>query len=138
MGCAISCHVDRRTPRFLVAIALFAASCLSPTLPLPPPEQPETIRQPQGAQGVYQVAGTCTPGARVVVLNESTGRGAVYEDRDASGAYSVVIEAEHCAVGSVSQEIPEDGESASAATRFVFQETSQGIVTDVTPCPESP
>jgi hypothetical protein len=74
--------------------ALATTSCLSPTLPLPPPEV-ETVTQSVEA-GVWLVSGTCKPGARVTVLNDDTGMGAVYEDRSESGTWFVEIEAEQC------------------------------------------
>lgn len=117
----------------LALLVLAGASCLSPTLPLPPPEEPETVREASEA-GTWQVAGTCSPGARVTVLNENTGRGVVFDDRDSAGTYSVTIEADACQVGSIVQEIAGDGESTSASTRFVFRTIQQGVAIDPSEC----
>ena len=116
------------------ATALATSSCLSPTLPLPPPEEPDTLNFEPGDPIVWTVAGACSPGARVTVLNEATGRGAVYEDRDNAGRYSVQIEADLCTVGSVVQAFADDPESLSASTRFVFQGRSSAGLDDPSAC----
>ncbi|MFT3770802.1 MAG: hypothetical protein QM820_35715 [Minicystis sp.] len=76
------------------ALALPTASCLSPTLPLPPPEQPSTITA--GVDGTWDVFGACHPGAMVTVFNEKTGLGVVFEDRALSGSYHVTIAGAEC------------------------------------------
>ena len=119
---------------FSAAAALATSSCLSPTLPLPPPEEPDTLKVETDDPTAWTVAGACSPGARVTVLNEATGRGAVYEDRDNAGRYSVQIEAEPCALGSVVQAFADDPESLSASTRFVFQGRSSAGLDDPSAC----
>ena len=117
----------------LALFAVVATSCLSPTLPLPPPEAPDVLHA-SSEPGVWQVSGACSPGARVTVLNEATGRGAVFEDRDGTGRYSVDIEALRCEAGSVTQNFADDPTSLSAGAPFVFQETSSGTPKDPTEC----
>jgi hypothetical protein len=48
---------------------LFAAACLSPTLPLPPPAVPEVQ---QIGQGQYQLTGSLPVPGTVLVLNQRT------------------------------------------------------------------
>jgi hypothetical protein len=112
-----------------VAALLLAASCLSPTLPLPPPEEPSSISA--GANGTWEVRGTCLSGAQVVVVNESTGRGAVYEDRDSLGRWSVTIEGNACDVVLARQAL---GDEESGSVRFVLRETVDGLPTDPSAC----
>lgn len=98
------------------AVALTLSSCLSPTIPLPPPELPDTIRI-GAAQGSWDVFGQCTRGALVTVFNERTGVGVIVEDRDRTGSYHVVIEGTQCDLAHVEEEV--DGER-SAPTTFVL------------------
>jgi len=79
----------------VTAITLATSSCLSPTLPLPPPEQPDSIRVGT-APGTWQVSGSCDAGATVTVVNEATGIGVVVEDRSNSGSYSVTLVGAQC------------------------------------------
>jgi hypothetical protein len=120
-----------RALRSLTASALVVAAgaCLSPTLPLPPPEEPSLIGE--SADGIWQVAGSCLEGAQVLVLNETTGRGAVYVDRAAAGHYTVEIEGTACDVVVVSQTL---GDESSGGTRIVLQATQDGLPVDPTAC----
>src|SRR5688572_7660922 len=101
----------RGTPRIIRLLAglgaLGIAACLSPTLPLPPPEEPSSMLP--GADGTWTVAGTCLSGAEVVVVNEATGRGEVYVDRERVGHYTVTLEAEACDVVVISQAVGDEG-----------------------------
>jgi hypothetical protein len=124
----------RRRPRAgLVAVAALAAlglgSCISPTLPLPPPEAPESIQAVE--DGTWRVGGSCTPGAVVTVLNQVTGLGVTIEDRDLDGRYAVTLEAEECDLASVTQ-ADEDG--LSPETSFVIVETVPGVESDPSIC----
>lgn len=126
--------VMRRLGRWLrygtgVAAIGFAASCLSPTLPLPPPEEPSSISS--STDGTWEVRGTCLEGAQVVVLNEATGRGAVYLDREMVGRWSVTIEGSACDVVTASQSL---GDDESGSVRFVLRETADGLPVDPTAC----
>jgi hypothetical protein len=84
----------------VTAITLATSSCLSPTLPLPPPEQPDSIRAGT-TPGTWQVSGSCDLGATVTVVNEVTGIGVVVEDRSDSGSYSVTLVGTQCDTATV-------------------------------------
>jgi hypothetical protein len=109
--------MPRRSLIQLALGALFAlglASCLSPTLPLPPPE-PDSIQEAQAGQ--WTVSGSCSRGAIVTVFNKTQGHGVVAEDRDETGHYAITIEADLCDTGWVSETL--HGET-SGETNFVF------------------
>ena len=106
----------------LAALAAPAAGCLSPTLPLPPPEAPDTIQE-EGA-GSWLVAGACTDHATVFVGDVKTGSGIFRACTH--GSYAITVPAKKCDTGFVSEEI--DGEM-SAEAKFVFQEVSEGMPT---------
>lgn len=84
-----------------------------------------------GENGTWTVAGTCLAGAQVVVVNEATGRGEVYIDRERVGHYTVRIEAEACDVVLISQELGDEG---SGETRIVLQEVQDGLPVDPAAC----
>ena len=104
---------------FAVALPLLGASCLSPTLPLPPPE-PESITA--DADGYFTVAGSCHEGAIVLVFNETQGVGALVEDRPPSGRFITKVKANPCDVGWASQIV---GNETSLQSPVVFQPKSQ-------------
>lgn len=104
-----------------VASALLSTSCLSPTLPLPPPDVETSTAAPDGAHWI--ITGTCTPGALVTVLNDETGLGAVYEDRAETGLFFVEIEAEQCDRAWVSQQ---HGSDSSGRTEFIVDTITAG------------
>jgi hypothetical protein len=109
--------------------ASIASSCLSPTLPLPPPDPPSDIAQ-DVATGEWQVSGDCVPGATVLVVNNTTGRGAVVEDLDQSGSYSVAIAGKACDPASVTQMLNVDGsEESGGPTPFVLAPVSDAMPT---------
>jgi len=122
----------RRACLGLLATAWVAVlgGCLSPTLPLPPPEPPDTIT-PQATNGRWTISGSCLQGALVTVFNEDTGVGAVVEDRDRDGRYEVEIEAELCDFAWVEQTI---GEDVSARTTFVVQDLTPSGPSDPSAC----
>ncbi|WP_437787118.1 hypothetical protein [Sorangium sp. So ce1097] len=127
----------RAALRFAFALAtslLAGAACLSPTLPLPPPEPADTMR-PSDAEGKWLISGNCTPGARVSVFNERTQRGVIEDDVDGNGRYHVEIEAELCDTLLVWQELQEGSDAQdSEAQRFVVEErTPLGVVNDACP-----
>ena len=120
--------------RHLLAAAIgfsgcvFATACLSPTLPLPPPEAPDSIAMSQ--PGLWDVRGSCTPGARVLITLEDgtiTGR----EDTDNDGRYFIQIQAELCEGAEVTEVV---GGKASDATFFVVEPVTNGMGDDS--CPE--
>lgn len=62
--------VLRARRRFLLLAGLALASCLSPTLPLPPPDRPE-ISAPDSS-GLVHVQGVAAPRVEVVAWNHQT------------------------------------------------------------------
>lgn len=118
------------TALFALASVALGGACLSPTLPLPPPEEPSAIELLSDGE-TWSIRGRCTEGAQVIVLNEATGRGVVFEDRERAGIYSVVLPATTCDLASVS--IVLDGE-ASGSTSFVVQERQGGVDVDPSTC----
>ena len=108
-----------------VASALLSTSCLSPTLPLPPPDVETSTADPDGKHWI--ISGNCTPGALVIVLNDETGVGAVFEDRGETGHFFVALEAEQCDQAWVSQQ---HGTDSSGRNEFIVDtitpDTPQG------------
>jgi len=117
--------------RLFAAVLVALPGCLSPTLPLPPPEIPDTLAPEATSPGTWTISGPCLEGAIVVVFNERTGMGAVVEDRDRDGRYEVSIEAELCDLAWVSQAL---GEDESARTTFVVQDRTPSGPTDPSAC----
>jgi hypothetical protein len=107
----------RRRPLLHLALAAAAAllgtSCLSPTLPLPPPDV-ESIQQ--AGPTTWTISGSCTPGAVVTVFDDNRKKGVVVEDSDRSGKFVVELEADACDSGWASQTI---GVEWSSETPFV-------------------
>jgi hypothetical protein len=120
----------RRLLLFVLASAVVAPACLSPTLPLPPPEQPSTITMGRDPN-TWEVFGSCTPGARVLVINEKTGKGAVVDDLTESGSYHVTIQGAECDLAEV---IEQTDEEVSAPTSFVLAPRMPGDPTDNPAC----
>jgi hypothetical protein len=110
--------------------ALAGASCLSPTLPLPPPELETVTQSPDPTHWI--VTGTCAPGALVTVLNDDTGTGVVYEDRTESGHWFVELEAEKCDRAWASQQY---GGDRSKRTNFTIDEITQDNSSGSGTCP---
>jgi hypothetical protein len=108
--------------RPLLALALAAAftlvgtSCLSPTLPLPPPEADSIV---QTVDGRWTIAGSCNTGAIVTVFNQTQGQGMVIEDRDLTGRFVVKLQANLCDVGWIAQQVV--GEEPSESAGFVVE-----------------
>jgi hypothetical protein len=100
------------------ASALLGASCLSPTLPLPPPDV-ESIQQ--AGPTLWTIAGSCSPGAVVSIFNETQNQGLLIEDRDLSGKFVVNLKANACDVGWVVQSL---GTETSNQTPFVVEAQS--------------
>lgn len=113
----------------LLAVGLGA--CLSPTLPLPPPEEPERIQPSEEGGDVWIVSGSCVPGALVTVFNEETGKGALVEDTERTGRYSVELEATRCDLAWVAQVFEDE---ASGRTSFVIQEVTGSAPDDTGAC----
>lgn len=111
---------------------LSGSACLSPTLPLPPPEKPDTIHEEAAGSGTWTISGDCDAGAIVTVFNERTGEGAVIEDRDGNGRYTVTIKADLCDMAWVKQDI---GLDTSARTTFTIEDATTAGPTDPAACP---
>lgn len=99
-----------------VVSALASASCLSPTLPLPPPDVESIVQAEE--PGVWIVSGTCPPGSLVTVLNEDTGLGAAFDDREESGKWSVRLQGEEC---DLAWAATQRGSDDSARTSFTLE-----------------
>jgi hypothetical protein len=133
MNCAIPRRMHRRTLLRLVAVlgVVATASCLSPTLPLPPPDQPDVIEQSATIPGNWEISGTCLVGGLITVFNERTGHGVVVEDRNNTGRYRVELQADLCDLAWVSQELNQE---ISARTTFVIQERTTAGLADAGDC----
>ena len=103
---------------FAAACALLGASCLSPTLPLPPPDV-ESVQD--AGRGQWTVAGSCIPGAVVSVFNDKQGQGVLFEDSDHQGRFVVTLTADLCDSAWVSQV---SGTQVSTEVRFVVEPQS--------------
>ena len=101
----------------ILSLCVGMAACLSPTLPLPPPEEPDSIIA-SSEEGVWEVRGTNTPGAVVLVKNLNTGVIAGAEDKDADGRYFVRITGSVCDGAEVSEIV---GTDTSGTTFFVLE-----------------
>jgi hypothetical protein len=73
----------------LVAGILVVSSCLSPTLPLPPPNKPE-VEGPD-ASGNVTLSGTLLPGANVYANNLNSGASAGQKSDASTGKYRFKI-----------------------------------------------
>lgn len=125
----------RRCPLFsLVVLAAVvsvpAVSCLSPTLPLPPPDAPSTIVAGT-TEGTWEVYGSANPWSTVTVFNDNTGRGVVVEDRTGSGGYHVTLAGAECDTAWLKQDV--DG-IESAPTYFVLAPRDSSTPTDNPAC----
>ncbi len=81
----------RRRHVLLLSAAWLTAGCLAPTLPLPPPTDPE-VTGPD-AQGLVTVTGAVEPRAFAFVLNAAKNDGRVQQTGD-NGFYSFTLPAE--------------------------------------------
>ena len=116
----------------LAAITALAGACLSPTLPLPPPEEPDTIQPSKEGADLWIVSGTCRPGARVIVFDDDLNTGGVNLDEDRDGRYTVELpHAKRCDFVTVSQSV---GNEVSGETGFVLQEKTAAGVEDPSAC----
>jgi hypothetical protein len=100
------------------AFALLGTSCLSPTLPLPPPDV-ESVQAAGPKQ--WTIAGSCTPGAVVSVFNETQKRGVLVEDTNLTGRFVVDLAADLCDTGWVSEV---SGTQTSSEAPFVVEPQS--------------
>ncbi len=107
----------------IAVLGLGWAACLSPTLPLPPPEVPDAIAM-STEQGVWEVRGSNTPGSVVLVKNLSTGVIAGTEDKDSNGRYLVRIAGALCDRAEVYEII---GTDTTDTTFFVLETVVNGV-----------
>lgn len=110
--------------------AVLGLSCLSPSLPLPPPTV-TSIGSLDPTKASWSITGDCVPGAIVTVFNENTGEGAVIEDRDMTGRFTLPLDASLCDLGWVKQEL---GSDLSAKTTFVVEELDESGPLDPSAC----
>ena len=116
---------------WLAMLFVAASGCLSPTLPLPPPEAPTSVVQDTtvaGAAGAatrWLVRGGATPGAVVLVRNTATGRIFGVEDVNHDGRYTVAVDATECDLAEVWELV---GDITSERTGFIVAPTSNGVV----------
>jgi hypothetical protein len=110
--------------RILIGLlfAIGAGACLSPTLPLPPPEEPDSISQ-GSEDGFWDVRGSNTPGSVVLVKNLSTGLISGVEDKDGDGRYFVRVAGELCDGAEVYEIV---GTDTSDATFFILEDVVNG------------
>jgi hypothetical protein len=102
------------------ALCILATSCASPTLPLPPPEEP--VFSPSTLAGHIHLhsSGGAEPNAVIVIVNEDTA--VPLEDRvtgseaDATGSWDADVLATSGDVLDISEEY---GEAKSAATQVM-------------------
>ncbi|HET9958541.1 MAG TPA: hypothetical protein VFQ61_28800 [Polyangiaceae bacterium] len=81
--------VARRS--FALFGGLFVAACLSPTLPLPPPSEPEVSGPTE--QGLIRLTGNAPGGAWMYALNKTSNVG-VFNRATPEGRYDLEIPAE--------------------------------------------
>ncbi len=107
---------------FFVAGACLASACLSPTLPLPPPEQPDAIAEAE--QDVWEIRGSNTPGSVVLVKNLSNGLISGVEDKDSDGRYVIRVDGKECDRAEVYEII---GTDTTDTTFFVLENVVNGL-----------
>ena len=81
--------VLRTRRRWLVGVALLAAGCLSPTLPLPPPADPNVSSV---SDGLVSLSGNVEPESEVFALNRNTNL--ISGQYTSAGAYSFTLQAQ--------------------------------------------
>jgi len=92
MSRALGRAIGRRALFALGVSVLLASACLSPTLPLPPPNRPDTIEGPD-ENGYVRLTGTVPPEGIANALNRKTGRG-VSQRTVEDGRYDLLLGAE--------------------------------------------
>jgi hypothetical protein len=85
--------VARRLFLLLAGLAVvFGTGCLSPTLPLPPPNRPDTVEGPD-AQGMVRISGTVHSNSLVYAFNAQNSQG-VFQRVGGNGRYNLTIAAQ--------------------------------------------
>lgn len=115
---------------FVFAAALGASGCLSPALPLPPPEP--TFIEAAATPGRWIISGQSNEAhALIVVQNERTGEGVSATTDATTRAYTVELEARLCDAAAILE--LDEGSSEVARTPFIVQPTTNGF--DDRSCP---
>src|SRR5438105_1016148 len=98
-------------------VAMATSSCLSPTLPLPPPAPaaPDLIQSGTAAD-TWRVVGRVPGNALATVFNQTAGKGEVMRV-GANGQYDVMIAGQQCDLVNVFYELDQTFED-SEATQF--------------------
>jgi len=73
---------------FCFAAALAAVACLSPTLPLPPPSQPQVTGPDE--TGTVHLAGRTRPTAWIFAIDRANQQG-VFQAAQSDGSYDLVL-----------------------------------------------
>lgn len=110
--------------RPLALLGLLLAGCVSPTLPLPPPEPTEI--HPAATEGAWIITGKSNePHALVVVQNVRTNQGVSVVTDESTGSYTVELEAKPCDTAEVLE--LDDGSHEIGRTSFVIEPTTNGF-----------
>ena len=127
------CRSLLRFAPLLAICGALGAGCLSPTLPLPPPEEPNTIAQGacNGDVCEWQIEGDIDPGNTVLITNTVSGSIAGEQDVD-DGHYRVPLPGRLCDLVSIAQQ--NDVGERSAERTFVLQPRANGSVVDPSAC----
>jgi hypothetical protein len=96
------------------ALTCTAASCLSPTLPLPPPEV--NAISASATEGQWRISGSCVEGAIVTVFDDTSGEGVLMEDRSGFGHWVIDLSATQCDTVRIWQEV---GGERSVSSKMV-------------------
>jgi hypothetical protein len=114
----------RLAPLAALLASLAGSACVSPTLPLPPPE-PSDIR-PASTPGTWIISGKSNePHALIVIQDERTNQGVSVISSADTRAYSVEIEASPCDAAEV-LELDENSHEIGR-TPFVIEPTTNGF-----------
>jgi hypothetical protein len=113
----------RRAFAIVLLGGVFLASCLSPTLPLPPPDPPTDVTD--AGDGYWQIRGDCPPGVPVIVriAGELYGE----DDDDQDGRYFIEVPGDYCQFAEVFF-IADD--TVTTSTGFYLVPTQQGFPED--------
>jgi hypothetical protein len=85
-------HLLSRRHLWTFAAALAATACLSPTLPLPPPNEPQQSELDE--TGTVHLTGNVRPKAWVYALNQATDKGYI-QITGTNGRYDLAVQAAH-------------------------------------------
>lgn len=117
-------HSRRTALALLLSLSATLVSCLEPTLPLPPPDVPDSIVLSTDSDTEWLVRGHCSPGALVLIKNLDTGHIAGIEDTAATGRYLIRLSATECDEAMVFELI---GNTMSPSAYFTVEPSANGI-----------